>query len=758
MDIANLVIAVDATQPAQAAGTLDQLSQAGARAQTAAGGLSRAHAQVAESVRRMTAEEYRAVQAIERFAQASSRLSSSSRAVTVSAGQMRSGMQQLGFQLNDIAQGFAMGVSPMTIFAQQGSQVIQSLQMMNRGGNAFLSFLGGPWGIGLTVAATALLPLIANLFDTRTAVERATDELIQNAQEAEVTRQAHEAFAASVPGIIASINSETDAIIAQNRTLEDNQRLRLATIGGGVAAATMLRPFVQAAAARAQGGSGLFSGAIARGYRQADDSMASAITTGQRGQRESLIPLMTSDVAGRIDRTTGSVARLNRELRRLQTDFASRPGNPTDAEQRAYESAAEPIQRQIAALQHHGGGRRGGGGGRTGRAANDNSARDAERNAEQRFRVGIETMQAEQEYLNAQTELNQSANGIADTARRRVLSEAEVERLTLNDRERKHDITAAEADQLRLLNQQTRDQRLRNISAQETDAMARERLSISQADLRTEEEITRLREQMAGTAQERQASQLHLLELSQRQERAELDAVIASQTASDAQKEIAGRRLAALNITGALQREQIGRDNEGPMARYMRELQASTADVQRNVEGIQVRAFDSLAEAISGVVSGTESLGDAFRNMARGIVQDIIQMTVRMLIFRAISGLFGGGASAGSNVGMQGILFGGARASGGPVNAGMAYRVGERGEELFVPPSNGKIIPNNQLRAANNNGPVEIVIGFGPAPEFAPYVHQVSAGYAQEAVKVSVNHTDSTVRGAMRPKLNGTRR
>ena len=756
MDIANLVIAVDATQAGQAAGTLDQLSQAGARAQTAAGGLSRAHAQVAESVRRMTAEEYRAVQAIERFAQASSRLSSSSRAVTVSAGQMRSGMQQLGFQLNDIAQGFAMGVSPMTIFAQQGSQVIQSLQMMNRGGNAFLSFLGGPWGIGLTVAATALLPLIANLFDTRTAVERATDELIQNAQEAEVTRQAHEAFAASLPGVIASINSETEAVAAQNRTLEENQRLRLATIGQGLVAATRARPGLQALIQRAdQGGFGFASGAIAQGARQQLQNTDQAIATGQRGSREQIVQLMGGDIAGRLDRNTGAVARLRRELRGMQQDFAARPGNPTDAEINDLFNRSLPIQRQIDALQHHGGGRRGGGGGRTGRAANDNSARDAERNAEQRFRVGIETMQAEQEYLNAQTELNQSANGIADTARRRVLSEAEVERLTLNDRERKHDITAAEADQLRLLNQQTRDQRLRNISAQETDAMARERLSISQADLRTEEEITRLREQMAGTAGERQASQLHLLELSQRQERAELDAVIASQTASDAQKEIARRRLAALNITGALQREQIGRDNEGPMARYMRELQASTADVQRNVEGIQVRAFDSLAEAISGVVSGTESLGDAFRNMARGIVQDIIQMTVRMLIFRAISGMFGGGAAAGSNAGMQSLLFGGARASGGPVNAGMAYRVGERGEEPFVPNTGGKIVPNNQLRAANNNGPVEIVIAFGPAPEFAPYVQQVSAAHAAEAVQVSVNHTNNVIRNVARPKLMG---
>ena len=38
--------------------------------------------------------------------------------------------------------------------------------------------------------------------------------------------------------------------------------------------------------------------------------------------------------------------------------------------------------------------------------------------------------------------------------------------------------------------------------------------------------------------------------------------------------------------------------------------------------------------------------------------------------------------------------FGGGRATGGPVNAGTAYMVGEKGPELFVPRQSGTIIPN----------------------------------------------------------------
>ena len=40
---------------------------------------------------------------------------------------------------------------------------------------------------------------------------------------------------------------------------------------------------------------------------------------------------------------------------------------------------------------------------------------------------------------------------------------------------------------------------------------------------------------------------------------------------------------------------------------------------------------------------------------------------------------------------------GGVRANGGPVAAGTAYLVGERGPELFVPGSSGTVVPNDAL-------------------------------------------------------------
>lgn len=73
------------------------------------------------------------------------------------------------------------------------------------------------------------------------------------------------------------------------------------------------------------------------------------------------------------------------------------------------------------------------------------------------------------------------------------------------------------------------------------------------------------------------------------------------------------------------------------------------------------------------------------------------------------------------------------RAVGGPVVAGQAYIVGERGPELMVPNGNGSIIPNNALRAYNPpsggtyNVTVNVAAGSHPADVGAEVVNALKA-------------------------------
>ena len=114
----------------------------------------------------------------------------------------RAGMSQLGFQAQDVAQQFALGVKPMTIFAQQGGQVIQALQLMGGGGNKFLAFLGGPWGIGLSVAAVALSPLIAKLFESKDGVEELVEKLKEHARQTGLSEEADRIWTRTLDGLI----------------------------------------------------------------------------------------------------------------------------------------------------------------------------------------------------------------------------------------------------------------------------------------------------------------------------------------------------------------------------------------------------------------------------------------------------------------------------------------------------------------------------------------------------------------------------
>ena len=97
-DFASLAIQIDASQADGAAKQLDDLAAAGARAEKSADNLHPALNRVGKS-----------------------------------AGEQRAGMQQLSYQIGDVAQQFALGTNPMIIFAQQGQQVVQALSMMKGG-------------------------------------------------------------------------------------------------------------------------------------------------------------------------------------------------------------------------------------------------------------------------------------------------------------------------------------------------------------------------------------------------------------------------------------------------------------------------------------------------------------------------------------------------------------------------------------------------------------------------------------------------
>lgn len=135
-------------------------------------------------------------------------------------------------------------------------------------------------------------------------------------------------------------------------------------------------------------------------------------------------------------------------------------------------------------------------------------------------------------------------------------------------------------------------------------------------------------------------------------------------------------------------------------------VRADTSAFQRDIAALR-------AELGGPLVAGAEAAGRAIeRALGRAILsgklgfEDLKRLALSVLadiaraaIQNGIGAILGGGQQGGGSGGLLALaqslalsLFGApGRATGGPVSAGRAYRVGERGPELFVPTSSGRI-------------------------------------------------------------------
>ena len=120
------------------------------------------------------------------------------------------------------------------------------------------------------------------------------------------------------------------------------------------------------------------------------------------------------------------------------------------------------------------------------------------------------------------------------------------------------------------------------------------------------------------------------------------------------------------------------------------------AEAAAALEGLREPA-DRAASAIGEAFDRAgESLA---RSLARAAADGEVSLAeLARAVLAAVNSGLGAGAANGGGLGAAlaaavGGLFGGARAEGGPVLAGAAYLVGERGPEVFRPAGGGTIEP-----------------------------------------------------------------
>jgi phage-related protein len=100
-------------------------------------------------------------------------------------------------------------------------------------------------------------------------------------------------------------------------------------------------------------------------------------------------------------------------------------------------------------------------------------------------------------------------------------------------------------------------------------------------------------------------------------------------------------------------------------------------------------AIKVLGKLVGGLVDGFSSLVGFIGDVVSGI-KAIISLVKNNPLVKGISGVID-------------RVFGGGKAAGGAVSSNKSYVVGERGPELFLPNTNGMIVPNNRLGGAGGS-------------------------------------------------------
>jgi hypothetical protein len=122
-------------------------------------------------------------------------------------------------------------------------------------------------------------------------------------------------------------------------------------------------------------------------------------------------------------------------------------------------------------------------------------------------------------------------------------------------------------------------------------------------------------------------------------------------------------------------------------------LQALGFDAD-NLQSTMEMVESSMESAFMSMVDGTMSAKDAFKSMAADIIKELFRVLV-------VQRLVGGITTA---LGFPAAPSVGARAAGGPVQAGQAYMTGESGRELFVPKTDGRILSPAQTSSMGGGG------------------------------------------------------
>lgn len=640
--------------------------------------------------------------------------------VTAAAGAQRAGMQQLSFQIGDIATMYSLGARPAQIFASQIGQVTQAVQMMSGGTSRVAAFLGGPWGIALTAATIVLAPFVGKLFEAEDALEKvelASDNLGDSqAILARVfdltTGKLKEQSAAAI---------ETARTLQQLALLDAEKQKREAETGLQESSRRKVQVDVQSV------GTGSFGGSVFRSVTRETVSAAAA-RRALAGDPDGALSALRADLAA--GRTTPEIfEQVSRQIINLKQGSQNIVTANAGLESLA-SGNLDPRFREPGAPA------------RAGRASGPKPRSDVQKQEDfdnQTLTLQRQTLQAKLQLATGAEERADIQQQLLDLEREQRITEIEAN--DLGPARKAALIAQVEAllgtapivdEQNEMILSANRGLEGLLISRERARQQARDEADL--ADIRFRGELDMLQNQMAlaDTQVAQKLIALRIYDAQVEEERLRLQKIIdleAIGAVTQKEAEEAKARLAALNANAAGGRKVVEQQNETDAERYLRGLNKTPAQINEALSNIEIDGLEALNDGLAEAIMGAESLGNVFKRVADQIIADLIRIAIQQAIIKPLANsLFGGGGGGGgflaslfggggggasvgggaSGLGALAARFVGGLATGGTIPTGKFAIVGEEGPELaFAGPGGMGIMSNpasRQLLSAGGGG------------------------------------------------------
>lgn len=427
-------------------------------------------------------------------------------------------------------------------------------------------------------------------------------------------------------------------------------------------------------------------------------------------------PITGADIPGGAPSTSGISPKNAARITKLQSeaaDFEKLKANASGRELATINKAIDKREKQIGFLEQGvsaaaaTAASAGGGTGRRGPSAEtlarrEKAARLKGIRDDRAFDSALR--QAQSDYLSEQGRITNDAAAQAQVERDRVTFQRDQFAKEIAAKGPGKDGTGQysgpEVEQLQLINARTAAVRLAAIDQAERRRNADDIRSLDRAELEARRESLQSRGQEATTLDERRRVARQILDIDYEIKAAELRALAADPTRSDAERGIAGDKLRALPGQKAADQQISDTQNEGPLARFRH----SYDDPKTQIEQAVADKLRSVDDAITNAAAKALGIKDPF---LRSLLQTFLEQNVLRPLYDSLQGAQGSGGGIGgflsSAVKAVGSVFG-HRATGGPVVPGASYLVGERGPEVVQFAGAGNVYPNGRLPNVSSGG------------------------------------------------------